>query len=115
MANVTAKQIITALGEQDAMEVFAPRTYSGRGMYGAQCLGIDIDRVGQIMELAAILMDAGLETDALVNLGDTMHTDSMGRGMIIYWPSIKLTDEEKQMLKALEDAEDEDEDEEEYA
>jgi hypothetical protein len=49
-------------------------TYSGRCMYGAQCLGIDCDDDTQCLkEAAAHGIRGGVR-------------DSMGLGYIVYWP-----------------------------
>lgn len=54
-----------------------PRSYSGRGMYGVRCVGVDMDYEGQY-ELPAGFV-----------------TDSMGRGVIAYWPSIEWKGDEE--------------------
>jgi hypothetical protein len=70
---------------------FSIQKYSGRGM-GQQCLSItgDIDN-GTLMRLGFALA----QTDAFSGLGaiELPHarTDSMGRGIVVYWPSIEMT------------------------
>ena len=54
------------------------REYSGRGMYGAYCAGIDGDYATPIIEAAAAAGITGARQD------------SMGKGVIVYWPSIQL-------------------------
>lgn len=78
-------------------------SYSGRCMYGAHCIGVDVDDWGTALKIGAVLREAFgiLQVEAL---GDTMHWDNMGRGFILYWPSLKVTPE-------LRIARDEDEDE----
>jgi hypothetical protein len=71
-----------------------PRSYSGRGMYGKECLGVDTDR--SEMRVAAELIRAVIETkeefdDSLYELAGILEdtqTDSMGMGIIMYWPNI---------------------------
>jgi hypothetical protein len=71
------------------------RSYSGRGMYGAECLGIDVDH-GSNFTVASVaaklvleLMAAGERTAAeTVALAD-IRTDSMGLGAIVYFQDIK--------------------------
>jgi hypothetical protein len=68
------------------------RSYSGRGMYGKECLGVECDDpVKFMLELAIGLAetceDAGEVADFLEMLRDPQ-TDSMGLGSIIYWPRI---------------------------
>ena len=57
------------------------KEYSGRGMYGKYCASVYCDDGYEVIELAA---QAGV-TGA--------RTDSMGRGYVVYWPSIPIKDE----------------------
>ena len=50
-----------------------PRDYSGRGMYGAYCVGVDLDHIGDISQLGKV---------------PRATFDGMGMGVIAYWPSI---------------------------
>lgn len=52
---------------------YEPRSYSGRFMYGKDCLGVDLPDASCLVELG------GCPKPTL---------DSMGRGIIAYWPSI---------------------------
>lgn len=75
-----------------------PDGYSGRGMYGNTCAGITFDSVSQsfrfFTELGRIAVayedhdDESLESaaGAVLDLVDAAATDSMGRGVIIYFP-----------------------------
>ena len=104
MAVVTAAQVIEALtGEFDV------RAYSGRGMYGQQCVGVDTNSYGDLMRIATLLVGAGIDPHDVAGLGDALRTDSMGMGVILYWPSLKMSAEQ---IAALNDAEDEEEDDE---
>jgi hypothetical protein len=84
------------------------RSYSGRGMYGANCLGIDVDRYSSIHRLAGIVMEyiADSFTDDGDNAADAREllldaaeafnnakTDSMGLDSIIYFPNIPFEDD----------------------
>jgi hypothetical protein len=72
--------------------------YSGRGMYGNTCAGITFDSVTQsfrfFTELGRIAVayesddDEALEqaAGAVLDLVDAAATDSMGRGVIVYFP-----------------------------
>ena len=69
------------------------RTYSGRGMDGALCLGVEIPR-GALFELGyemarAVYSEAIFADTSIV---PAPHTDSMGCDMISYWPSAKVQD-----------------------
>ena len=63
--------------------------YSGRGMYGRQCVGIDIDslRLSVLIELTEFLISNGIENVASV-LGRVCY-DNMGKGYILYFPSVQ--------------------------
>lgn len=52
------------------------RSYSGRGMYGAQCLGVTTEYPNSVMEDAGA---AGIKG---------ARQDSMGLKTIVYWPHI---------------------------
>ena len=63
------------------------RQYSGRGMYGKQCLGITVSHRTSPFEVGLAIGSY----DELVDLfvGQRVETDSMGRGMVIYFPGLK--------------------------
>lgn len=74
-----------------------PHSYSGRGMYGHECLAIDCDS-NKLLSHFSFILDAAKRypTDALVSdleiLTDAMRqacTDEMGLGTVIYWPRIE--------------------------
>lgn len=48
-----------------------PRSYSGRGMHGRECVGVSVDRMG----------------DHVLPVGWSF--DQLGKGYIVYWPSVK--------------------------
>lgn len=64
------------------------RSYSGRGMYGRSCLGVDTDDLGDLF--AAVLEEVEGEEDTQdVQLAfKSMCTDAMGLGTIVYFPAI---------------------------
>jgi hypothetical protein len=86
MGTLSAAQMDTLvdLAEQFDGEV---RAYSGRGMYGEQCLGVTIDGdlIGFAMNLAACLAEEG-HFDVAESLAAQACTDSLGRGSILYFP-----------------------------
>lgn len=77
-----AQELIDAI--EDAG--FEARDYSGRAMFGSVCVGVDLDSDGDLWRLATALGEAGINVGA-------PRTDSMGRGIIAYWPSIKWPSE----------------------
>jgi hypothetical protein len=60
------------------------RPYSGRRMYGARCVGVTLD---SIEDLYALGRDVG---SAML---DPPTTDSMGRGIVAYWPQQTIQSE----------------------
>lgn len=73
------------------------RSYSGRGMYGKQCLGIDMDSMSDAFRFALMVQDEDLSV-ALSN----PCFDSMGLGIIVYFPNVEAPE-------GIEDDEDDDE------
>jgi hypothetical protein len=77
-----------------------PRSYSGRGMFGKQCVGVTLDGDGSSFQLGAAVSAALLDMDADDGPSDVedlarirVCTDSMGRGIIVYWPDVLYPDD----------------------
>ncbi len=78
---------------------YVVRCYSGRGMYGRQCMAIDRTENGEsIFSCDLVSLGAGIALFA-VNTYDVDHddvidalsmaeTDGMGTGIVVYWPII---------------------------
>ncbi len=99
-----AKHKIQVLAEGAELDV---RSYSGRGMYGRECLAIEgasaMDIIASMLEKISEEGDDAAE--AASDLSEALRRssqDSMGRDMVLYFPHIKFVGEED---------EDEDEDE----
>ncbi len=78
------------------------RSYSGRCMYGANCLGVVVD--SGIGEVVAEIIEhlAGLDDDergqASREAADAfrgVRKDSIGHGTVVYFPSVPWEDEEQ--------------------
>jgi hypothetical protein len=79
------------------------QAYSGRGMMGRQCLGVQCDSVATFVE--QILTVAREQCETLRQLQLTiegiedalrgMRQDSLGRNIILYFPGIPFADEEE--------------------
>lgn len=54
------------------------RSYSGRGMYGKECVGVTIRDKSDLIDLADAAKIAGKPC-----------TDDMGLGTIAYWPNVE--------------------------
>lgn len=77
---MTAQEFIEMLEECG----FDPQSYSGRGMYGKECVSV---RDATVWEVGRMLPhDAtGIPEP---------HTDSLGTGIVIYWPKFEWPKEE---------------------
>lgn len=84
---------------------YSPRSYSGRGMYGEQCVGFVTD-TNLLAAMANVIREAifldnctdgeKYRADQLLTqmeLGD-VKTDSMGLDTIIYFPRVKWAEED---------------------
>lgn len=85
-----------AIAEQAGYVV---RCYSGRGMFGRQCVAIDETENGvpvlvqDLMTMAGALALYGVGTydvdhDTMLDVLADAETDNMGIGIVVYWPSI---------------------------
>jgi hypothetical protein len=80
------KQTNTTQDLIDALENsgYEWRAYSGRGMYGAQCVGVIVEDDSILWQMARDLIDIEIAAP---------RTDSMGRDIILYWPRFKIVDD----------------------
>lgn len=62
--------------------------YTGRGMFGRECLGVVVDGLGELSAFTDALA-AALDEDPH-ELIDRAQSDQMGRRTIYYWPSIQV-------------------------
>ena len=67
---------------------YEARSYSGRGMYGKECVGVTCDNQ---VDLLFDMMDHASRTQIKQLKG--CKTDSMGRSIIVYWPSVEWGEE----------------------
>ena len=80
------------------------RSYSGRGMYGKYCLSVNVDDLGKFIADVVSGMQSqvgGENIDEITKAFRRMSTDSMGRGMVVYFPNVPFEGDES-------DSEDED-------
>lgn len=75
-------------------------SYSGRRMNGKQCLAVSLD--GDVKFLCADLLDYVIDNPDLfdfVEFSDairSMETDSLGKGLVAYFPAFEYGDEEEE-------------------
>lgn len=70
-----------------------PRSYSGRVMYGRQCVGVTTDDpfalIGDMLQAVMDRGEADGELEMIRTLLKDTRTDSMGRSSIVYWPEVE--------------------------
>lgn len=88
------KKLVYNVGEE-------PRPYSGRCMYGKECWGIDLAGAADVWRIAMEMARA--EPDAVI---PAPVIDSMGLGIIAYWPGFEVSEEEHNAFYAEEEEED---------
>jgi glucan biosynthesis protein len=57
---------------------FDPTSYSGRGMFGKRCVSVYV-RPNEIWK----------EAEVVEIVGARPTTDSMGKGIVVYWPNLE--------------------------
>ena len=93
----TLQQLLKSACE-DSGEVNFRNTYSGRGMYGRQCVGITGSRDDCMRVIASVICElhnmdnSAFEEEVEELLGSDQ--DSMGYDIILYWPQLESIDEE---------------------
>jgi len=69
---------------------YEPRSYSGRNMFGRQCVGIEVEDLHELYDIgynvAEAIADRGMSTVA--SSPGTPVFDQLGRGIIVYWPNM---------------------------
>ncbi len=73
-------------------------SYSGRGMYGKQCLGVVLEGPHELDQLVSGVMEACAQLNAYAlplcsAAMEDMCWDNMGLGTIYYWPNVPYTGE----------------------
>ena len=81
-------ELITEILEQH--EAGTVMQYSGRAMYGDQCLGIVTeDEASTFLILGLELADANAQTLGTILLR-SVRSDSMGRAVVVYFPKVSM-------------------------
>jgi hypothetical protein len=70
---------------------FNPRAYSGRGMYGRNCVGFVSDET-QLRAIAQLILSCE-DTEEAARVVRGMAQDSMGLDRIYYWPRVSWPEE----------------------
>ena len=83
MARYTAEQVYDALTDTSAN---AQDDYSGRSMYGALCPSFTVEAINEAFSVFVELAEN--DPEMAMGLAKGARSDSMGHGMVIYWPNI---------------------------
>lgn len=87
------EKLIFAIGDTD----YEVQSYSGRGMYGKQCVGVSVPR-GELlracMKIALALTEMD-ERELADTISDEAMSDSLGLGSILYFPFNEWPEESK--------------------
>jgi hypothetical protein len=68
---------------------FRPKSYSGRGMFGARCVSVNLDTNEVASFGAMVFATASPEEQPFVErLLGKYSMDSMGMGVVLYWRSM---------------------------
>jgi len=102
----SASDLVKAL----AGNVKTVRKYSGRGMFGDQCVGFTVDAGDSLSVVAQIVAAADPDSKAaLANVFEGAKTDSMGRSdIIVYFPRLEWDDDCQKVVDEFELDEDDD-------
>lgn len=79
---MTSKQLIEMLrdiGQQ-------PRRYSGRGMYGEVCVGVELENIAEAFTVGATLSEDANRRDRYDLSCMPVEWDALGTGVILYFP-----------------------------
>jgi hypothetical protein len=81
---MTSERLIEILEDAE----LSPESYSGRAMYGARCVSVSGALVEAAVGAAAVLV-AGDDAEDVAHLMSTTKSDSLGLGIVLYWPSMR--------------------------
>lgn len=99
---LTSEVFVKCLHKLDPEERRA-HSYSGRAMYGSLCVGVQGSSVSEALAIAFKAISEGISdsdecVDAMVLLAENLNYDSMGLGMMVYFPRLKWTEECQKIL-----------------
>jgi len=87
-------EMIRDAAEDMGDEVRFRDSYSGRGMYGRECVGVVgsedscMALVGEVIKRMHYEANPAVDFSQAVDLIMNISRDSMGRSMILYWPQL---------------------------
>lgn len=87
--------IVSAIEESDIgfgqdLDQILDYDYSGRGMYGRSCIGLRVDSMKQAVQVLVAVAEHDADLARL--LAEEFTTDSLGMGIIAYFPGVQVAD-----------------------
>ena len=90
MTSITRDQMETVIDRTPALSYDSvTNDYSGRGMYGKSCFGIDYDTADDLAVFLMRLYEV-LGEDVAIDMAENIRLDNMGLGMIAYFPGYSI-------------------------
>lgn len=83
MRTITRQQVVDIEGDGD----YHCSSYSGRGMYGSSCFAISTDESEFHVALVLVRVLGQEQTESMA---ERLRTDSMGLGVVLYFPGYEL-------------------------
>lgn len=77
-------QVIKGAADEFGPDVQFRNGYSGRGMYGSQCVAL-VGSFNQVMGALALVEEA----DDRITLAEDARMDNMGYDIVMYWPRVE--------------------------
>lgn len=65
---------------------FTPRSYSGRHMYGKECVALSL-AAQDYRRIALMLYEACRATASISRIFQGLQVEELGKGAIVYWPA----------------------------
>lgn len=94
------KEVFETIKSFDNDDNFMVRSYSGRGMYGRECLGIDckdpLECFSQLVTLLCFEYEEASEVQDILECLGKPRWDSMGLDYILYFPRMEWVEESEE-------------------
>ena len=90
--NITTEQALSIAYAADLDTDDVRTDYSGRAMYGRECLGFIVPSTGMLLNLG-MAIGSTLDSWQAQSMMHGARTDSMGMDLVIYFPDVQVVDE----------------------
>lgn len=85
---IDSETFYEAISQADLERDSVTTSYSGRGMFGEECVGVVADNMSEVFLFMAAFGSIGDDWDLLATKA---RTDDMGKGVIVYFPGVTLS------------------------